>query len=94
MLSVVNLYFWGVFPILSQWLLVSLQVLITLVMLVGCLNLGRPEPQFDTLGFFAGAARIARASRLAGECGAAFDISYHAKPEVFDLNSPSGLVLL
>lgn len=52
------------------------------------------EPQYDIIDFFAGEARLAKAARVAGMEAAAFDIAYHAKSKVFDINSPSGFVFL
>ena len=73
------------------------EVLITLVLLVSWLQpfeeMGM-QPQYDVLDFFAGAGRCAKAARVAGMEAAAFDISYHAKSKVFDINSPAGFVFL
>ena len=52
------------------------------------------QPEYQVLDFYAGAARVARASRQLGDVAASFDISYHSDPRVFDINSPSGMVSL
>ena len=73
------------------------KVLIVLVLLVGWLGLlerGRTPEDYEVIDFFAGAARIARASRELGFGALAFDIGYHNDPHVFDINSSAGLVCL
>lgn len=50
--------------------------------------------EYEVLDFFAGAARMARAARYVGLPAAAFDISYHRKKEVFDMNSEAGFTQL
>ena len=75
------------------------EALITLVILTSLMNIEGPvgpafQPEYQVLDFYAGAARVARASRQLGEVSASFDISYHSNPRVFDINSPSGMVSL
>lgn len=75
--------------------MIPCEVLITLVILIAFLEpLEKTSPQYQVLDFFAGAARVSRASRGLGESSAAFDISYHTNPHAFDINSPSGMVFL
>ncbi len=75
--------------------MIPCEVLITLVILIACLEpFENTSPQYQVLDFFAGAARVSRASRGLGESAAAFDIGYHTNPRAFDINSPSGLVFL
>ena len=67
------------------------EVFIALVLLASWLEpLELHGPEYEVLDFFAGAARMARASRFLGYPSAAFDISYNAKREVFDMNSAAG----
>jgi len=70
------------------------KVLITLVALVGFLEFEQPAmPPYEVLDFFAGVARVSKLSRGLGQSTASFDIGFHQDPNVFDINSPAGMVL-
>lgn len=65
-------------------------MLITIVLLVSWLEDAEPLPEYEVLDLFAGAARVARASRHLGMEAGSFDIGYHENREVFDINSRAG----
>ena len=98
-----SIYYWssqGELNSVNRLLLTAiLEALITLVILTSLMNIEGPagrsvQQEYQVLDFYAGAARVARASRELGDVAAAFDISYHSDPKVFDINSPSGMVSL
>lgn len=54
----------------------------------------RSHGEIDCVDLFAGAARVARATRAVGLKAKALDISYHPNPAVFDINKPAGFLCL
>lgn len=71
------------------------------VLLVSFLDTFSFKDHYDVLDFFAGAARLARASRFAGpsplfasewpgDIAGALDITYSANPHTYDINEDAG----
>ena len=72
----------------------TVEVFITIIILLSWTTAYAGRDAYDLIDLFAGAARVARATRAAGMKAAALDLNYHRKPQTFSINASAGFLCL